>query len=187
IMPVYDALFHSEIRHVTMAHEQGAAHAADAYGVVRNGPGVCMATSGPGATNLVTGIADANMDSDALVALTGQVPAGMVGTDAFQETDTMGVTTPLTKHNYFAHTADEVGAAVGEAIALSTQGRFGPTLIDLPKDATNASTAVETPPPTPPATTVPQRRAPGSAVAAAAEAIAAAERPLLLFGGGVIT
>ena len=186
IMPVYDALFHSDIRHVTMAHEQGAAHAADAYGVVRNGPGVCMATSGPGATNLVTGIADANMDSDALVALTGQVPASMVGSDAFQETDTMGVTTPLTKHNYFAHTAEEVGTAVGEAIALSTQGRFGPTLIDLPKDATVASTDVETPPPSPPATTVPQRHAPETAVAAAAETIATADRPLLLFGGGVI-
>jgi len=186
IMPVYDALFHSDIRHITMAHEQGAAHAADAYGVVRNGPGVCMATSGPGATNLVTGIADANMDSDALVALTGQVPADMVGSDAFQETDTMGVTTPLTKHNYFAHGADEVGAMVGEAVALSTQGRFGPTLIDLPKNATVESTTAETPPPTPPATTIPQRRAPEAAVATAAETIGAADRPLLLLGGGVI-
>mgnify|MGYP000294038472 CR=1 FL=1 len=186
IMPVYDALFHSDIRHITMAHEQGAAHAADAYSVVRNGPGVCMATSGPGATNLVTGIADANMDSDALVALTGQVPSGMVGSDAFQETDTMGVTTPLTKHNYFTRSADEVGAAVGEAVALSTQGRFGPTLIDLPKDATTATTRVETPTPTPPATTVPRRLAPDAAIAEATDAIARSARPLLLFGGGVI-
>ena len=96
IMPVYDALYDSSIRHVTMAHEQGAAHAADAYGVVAGEPGLCMATSGPGATNLVTGIADADMDSDAMLALTGQVPTEFVGNDAFQETDTVGVTRPIT-------------------------------------------------------------------------------------------
>ena len=92
IMPVYDSLYSSDIDHVTMAHEQGAAHAADAYGVVSGEPGVCMATSGPGATNLVTGLADSNMDSDPVVALTGQVPTDFVGSDAFQETDTVGVT-----------------------------------------------------------------------------------------------
>lgn len=93
IMPVYDALYDSEIYHVTMAHEQGAAHAADAYGIVSGKPGICLATSGPGATNLVTGLADADMDSDPMVALTGQVPTELVGNDAFQETDTTGVTT----------------------------------------------------------------------------------------------
>ncbi|MFD1595154.1 thiamine pyrophosphate-binding protein, partial [Haloplanus litoreus] len=98
IMPVYDALWGSDIDHVMMAHEQGAAHAADAYNVVSGRPGVCLATSGPGATNLVTGIADANMDSDAVVALTGQVPQDMVGSDAFQETDTTGITAPITKN-----------------------------------------------------------------------------------------
>ncbi|WP_042663829.1 thiamine pyrophosphate-binding protein, partial [Haloferax sp. ATB1] len=134
IMPIYDALYHSDIRHVTMAHEQGAAHAADAYGVVRGDPGVCLATSGPGATNLVTGIADANMDSDAVLALTGQVPSDMVGSDAFQETDTTGVTAPITKHNYFASSPDTVGDTVGEAFALAAEGRPGPTLVDLPKD-----------------------------------------------------
>ena len=143
IMPVYDALYDSSIKHVMMAHEQGAAHAADAYGVVAGEPGVCLATSGPGATNLVTGIADANMDSDAVLALTGQVPSDMVGSDAFQETDTIGITTPITKHNYFASSPDRIGDQVGEAFALSETGRPGPTVVDLPKDVTGAETARE--------------------------------------------
>ncbi|MFB6093069.1 MAG: thiamine pyrophosphate-binding protein, partial [Haloquadratum sp.] len=186
IMPVYDALYHSDIRHITMAHEQGAAHAADAFGVVRNEPGVCLATSGPGATNLVTGIADANMDSDGVLALTGQVPTDMVGSDAFQETDTTGVTAPITKHNYFADDPDTVGDTVGEALALAGEGRPGPTLVDLPKDVTLGDTDEEPGPATPPETTKPQYVADEENVAEAAEAIEAAERPLLLFGGGVI-
>ncbi|MFD1686593.1 biosynthetic-type acetolactate synthase large subunit [Halobellus litoreus] len=186
IMPVYDALYHSDIRHVTMAHEQGAAHAADAFSVVRNEPGVCLATSGPGATNLVTGIADANMDSDGLLALTGQVPSDMVGSDAFQETDTTGVTAPITKHNYFASDADTVGDTVGEALALAGEGRPGPTLVDLPKNVTLDETDAEPGPAEPPATTRPQYVADEESVAEAADAIQAAERPLLLFGGGVI-
>ena len=186
IMPVYDALYHSDIRHVTMAHEQGAAHAADAFGVVRNEPGVCMATTGPGATNLVTGIADANMDSDGLLALTGQVPSDMVGSDAFQETDTTGVTAPLTKHNYFADSPHSVGDTVGEALALAGEGRPGPTLVDLPKDVTLGDTDEEPGPATPPETTRPQYVADEDDVRTAADAIEAADRPLLLFGGGVI-
>ena len=186
IMPVYDALYHSDIRHVTMAHEQGAAHAADAFGVVRNEPGVCMATSGPGATNLVTGIADANMDSDGMLALTGQVPSDMVGSDAFQETDTTGVTAPLTKHNYFAASPDSVGDTVGEALALAGEGRPGPTLVDLPKDVTLGDTDTEPGPAEPPETTRPQYVADQKNVETAAAAVEAAERPLLLFGGGVI-
>ena len=186
IMPVYDALYNSPIRHVTMAHEQGAAHAADAYGVVTGDPGVCMATSGPGATNLVTGLADANMDSDALVALTGQVPSTMVGSDAFQETDTVGVTTPITKHNYFASDADTVGDTVGEAVALSDTGRPGPTLVDLPKDITQGETAREPGPPRPPETSIPQTEAEPDAVRLAARAIERSTQPLCLFGGGVI-
>ena len=143
IMPVYDALWDSDIEHVTMAHEQGASHAADAYGVVAGSPGIALATSGPGATNLVTGIADANMDSDAMVALTGQVPSDMVGSDAFQETDTTGVTMPITKHNWFAASADSIGDTVGEAFALAESGRPGPTLVDLPKDVSFEETDVE--------------------------------------------
>ena len=192
IMPVYDALYDSELAHVTMAHEQGAAHAADAYGVVSGDPGVCLATSGPGATNLVTGIADADMDSDAMLALTGQVPSHMVGCDAFQETDTTGVTAPITKHNYFAGDADTVGDTVGEAFALAEEGRPGPTLVDLPKDTTLAETDRE---PGPPETTDSSsaEESPDDEtdpddeqVEAAAHAIERAEKPLLLFGGGVV-
>mgnify|MGYP006272106483 FL=1 len=186
IMPVYDALYDSSISHVTMAHEQGAAHAADAYGVVKGDPGVCFATSGPGATNLVTGIADANMDSDAMVALTGQVPSAMVGSDAFQETDTTGVTMPITKHNYFASDADTVGDTVGEAFALAGTGRPGPTLVDLPKDTTLGETDREPGPAKPPETHVHQTEADADDIEEAARAIERAEKPLLLFGGGVI-
>ena len=186
IMPVYDALYGSSVRHVTMAHEQGAAHAADAYGVVAGEPGLCLATSGPGATNLVTGIADADMDSDAMLALTGQVPTEFVGNDAFQETDTVGVTRPITKHNYFASEADTVGDVVGEAFELSRSGRPGPTLVDLPKDVTQAETDETPGPAASPAGTDPDPNADPDAVEAAARAIEDAERPLCLFGGGVI-
>ncbi|WP_435063270.1 biosynthetic-type acetolactate synthase large subunit [Halobaculum sp. EA56] len=186
IMPVYDALSESSVHHVTMAHEQGAVHAADAYGIVRGDPGVCMATSGPGATNLVTGIADASMDSDAMLALTGQVPSDMVGSDAFQETDTVGVTAPITKHNYFAADSDEVGRTVGEAFALAGTGRPGPTLVDLPKDVTFGETDRPVGQPTPPERSIPDPKADEAEVEAAARAIEDAERPLCLFGGGVI-
>ncbi len=186
IMPVYDALYDSDIRHVTMAHEQGAAHAADAYNVVSGAPGVCLATSGPGATNLVTGLADADMDSDAVLALTGQVPSGMVGSDAFQETDTTGVTAPITKHNYFASDPDTVGDTVGEAFSLSKTGRPGPTLVDLPKDVTQGEAARDPGPARPPEHYDPKVEADESDVKVAASAIQRAEKPLLLLGGGVV-
>jgi acetolactate synthase-1/2/3 large subunit len=186
IMPVYDALYDSDIRHVTMAHEQGAAHAADAYGIVSGEPGICLATSGPGATNLVTGIADADMDSDPLVALTGQVPTEFVGNDAFQETDTTGVTTPITKNNTFASDPDRVGSDVSEAFALAREGRPGPTLVDLPKDVTKDDTDREPDAPRTPDTYQVQERADPEIVAAAAERIEDANRPVLLLGGGVI-
>jgi len=185
-MPVYDALYDSDIRHVTMAHEQGAAHAADAYGIVSGEPGVCLATSGPGATNLVTGIADADMDSDPLLALTGQVPTEFVGNDAFQETDTTGVTTPITKDNTFASDSDRVGSDVSEAFALAGAGRPGPTLVDLPKDVTNGETDCEPDAPAVPDTYRVQKRADPEIVAAAAERIENADRPAMLLGGGVI-
>jgi acetolactate synthase-1/2/3 large subunit len=186
IMPVYDALYDSSLRHVTMAHEQSAAHAADAYGIAAGAPGVCLATSGPGATNLVTGLADADMDSDAMLALTGQVPTEFVGNDAFQETDTIGVTRPVTKHNYFAADADTVGDTVGEAFALARSGRPGPTLVDLPKDVTLGGTDDTPSAADPPAGTDPEPSADPDAVQAAARAIERAERPLCLFGGGVV-
>ncbi|MFB6120374.1 MAG: biosynthetic-type acetolactate synthase large subunit [Halobacteriaceae archaeon] len=186
IMPVYDALYDSEMTHVTMGHEQGAAHAADAYGVVSGDPGVCLATSGPGATNLVTGIADADMDSDPLIALTGQVPTSMVGNDAFQETDTTGVTAPVTKANFFAQDPDSVGDDVGTAFALASEGRQGPTLVDLPKDVTQGDAEREPAPAEAPETHDPEERADEENVAEAAEALSNAERPVILAGGGVI-
>jgi len=186
IMPVYDALYDSDINHVTMAHEQGASHAADAYGIVTGEPGVCFATSGPGATNLVTGIADANMDSDPMIALTGQVPTEFVGNDAFQETDTVGITQPVTKESYFAADSDTVGDDVSEAFALADAGRQGPTLVDLPKDVTQGETEIEPAAAETPDTYDVQEEADDADVQVAAEALAAADRPVILSGGGVI-
>ena len=186
IMPVYDALYDSKMHHVTMAHEQGAVHAADAYGIVSGDPGVCMATSGPGATNLVTGIADANMDSDPVVALTGQVPTDVVGNDAFQETDTVGITSPITKENTFADDPDSVGTDVGRAFALAKHGRQGPTLVDLPKNVTKGETETDPGEPTLPETYEPPETADPEAVSEAAAALRGAERPVILAGGGVI-
>ncbi|WP_276281683.1 biosynthetic-type acetolactate synthase large subunit [Halorussus caseinilyticus] len=186
IMPVYDALYDSDLRHVTMAHEQAAAHAADAYGIVSGTPGVCLATSGPGATNLTTGIADADMDSDPMVALTGQVPSNFVGNDAFQETDTTGLTAPITKTNYFAQHADDVGNTVGEAFALASEGRPGPTLVDLPKDVTLAETDAEVRDAETPDTYNPPTSADDESVRSAARALEHAEKPVILAGGGVV-
>ena len=186
IMPVYDALYDSSINHVTMAHEQGASHAADAYGIVTGDPGVAMATSGPGATNLVTGLADAAMDSDPMIALTGQVPTNMVGNDAFQETDTTGVTMPVTKENYFAGHSDTVGDDVSEAFALANEGRQGPTLVDLPKDITQGETDQWPAKPEIPDTHDVPVEADDERVEAAAATLQAAERPVILAGGGVI-
>jgi acetolactate synthase-1/2/3 large subunit len=186
IMPVYDALYDSDINHITMAHEQGAVHAATAYGTVTGEPGVCMATSGPGATNLVTGIADANMDSEPVLALTGQVPTDFVGNDAFQETDTVGVTRPITKANYFASSPDTVGADVSEAFGLAKMGRQGPTLVDLPKDVTQGATETIPGGPTTPATYNPPDEADPAAVEKAAARFSKATRPIILAGGGVM-
>ena len=186
IMPVYDALYHSDLTHITMAHEQGAAHAADAYGIVTGDPGVCIATSGPGATNLVTGIADANMDSDPLIALTGQVPTNFVGNDAFQETDTVGVTAPITKSSTFADDPDGAGTDIGTAFALAKAGRQGPTLVDLPKDVTKGAASEDPGKPQLPDTYTTPETADPEAVQTAADALARAERPVILAGGGVI-
>ncbi len=134
ILPVYDILYESNIRHILVKHEQSAAHMADGYARASGRPGVCMATSGPGATNLITGIANAYMDSSPVVAITGQVPRAMIGKDAFQEADIIGITTSITKYNFQPRTVAEVPKVVKMAFKLATSGRPGPVLIDIPKD-----------------------------------------------------
>ena len=137
IMPFYDNLFHytGRINHILTRHEQGAIHMAQGYARVTNKVGVCVVTSGPGATNIVTGLADAMMDSTAIVAITGQVPSTLLGTDAFQETDIIGITMPITKWNYQVTCADEIPAAMAKAFYIARTGRPGPVLIDITKDA----------------------------------------------------
>jgi len=135
ILPLYHVLpEYPQIRHVLVRHEQGAAHAADGYARVTGRPGVCIATSGPGATNLVTGIATAMLDSVPLVAITGNVATHMIGKDAFQETDITGVTLPITKHNWLVMRAEDIAPTIKEAFYVATTGRPGPVLIDFPKD-----------------------------------------------------
>jgi acetolactate synthase-1/2/3 large subunit len=140
VLPIYDLLCKSKIRHILCRHEQGAAHAADGYARASGKAGVCMATSGPGATNLVTGIANAYMDSAPLIALTGQVPSSgintsyMIGRDAFQEADIIGITTPITKHNFELRNAAEIPKTVKTAFYIATTGRPGPVVIDVPKN-----------------------------------------------------
>ncbi|MDA3821849.1 MAG: thiamine pyrophosphate-binding protein, partial [Bacteroidales bacterium] len=137
IMPVYDALFHYEdkLKHVMVRHEQGAIHAAQGYARIKRRPGVCFTTSGPGATNLVTGLADAMLDSTPLVCITGQVGASLLGTDAFQETDVVSVSLPITKWNYQITSAEEIPEAIAKAFFFANSGRPGPVLLDITKNA----------------------------------------------------
>src|SRR5215204_6987261 len=135
ILPAYDAILDYPIRHVLVRHEQGATHMADGYARASGEVGVAIATSGPGATNMVTGIATAMMDSSPIVCITGQVGSRLIGSDAFQETDITGVTLPVTKHNYLVTRASDVAAAVREAFVIAKSGRPGPVLIDITKDA----------------------------------------------------
>jgi acetolactate synthase-1/2/3 large subunit len=139
ILPAYDPLLDStQIRHILVRHEQGAGHAAQGYAMASGNVGVCMATSGPGATNLVTPLADAMMDSVPIVAITGQVPSGAIGTDAFQEADIRGITFPITKHNYLITKPQEIPTAIAEAFHIAKTGRPGPVLVDISKDALQA-------------------------------------------------
>src|ERR671919_1444062 len=141
ILPAYDPLFDSnKLRHILVRHEQGAGHAAEGYAMVTGRVGVCMATSGPGATNLVTAIADAHMDSVPIVAITGQVPSAAIGTDAFQEADIRGITMPITKHSYLVTNPDDISTTVAEAFHIAATGRPGPVLVDVSKDAMQAMT-----------------------------------------------
>ena len=183
IMPVYDALKGSSLTHILVRHEQAAALAADAYGRVTGRPGVCLATSGPGATNLVTGIANAYMDSVPMVAITGQVPSALIGTDAFQEVDIFGITLPIVKHSYVVRDPADIPFVFAEAFGLAASGRPGPVLIDLPKDVCQRQVAVRSNFAPPPMPTLP---APDeNAIARANALIWAAESPILYFGGGI--
>src|SRR5512136_2935646 len=147
ILPAYDPLLDStKVRHILVRHEQGAGHAAEGYASATGRVGVCMATSGPGATNLVTPIADAYMDSVPMVAITGQVSSAAIGTDAFQEADIRGITMPVTKHNYLVTRAEDIPRAIAEAFHIAGTGRPGPVLVDISKDALQAQTTFEWPP-----------------------------------------
>jgi len=182
IMPVYDALVGSGLKHYLCRHEQGAALAADAYGRITRRAGVCMATSGPGATNLVTGIANAFMDSVPMVVITGQVPSALQGTDAFQEVDIFGITLPIVKHSYIVRDIADIPRIVNEAFQLAQGGRPGPVLIDLPKDiSAGLGEAVDIQPAPQPEIPAPDTRA----LQAASEMLSTARRPLVIAGGGI--
>ena len=186
ILPLYDPLMDSKIRHILVRHEQGAGHAAEGFAAASGRVGVCMATSGPGATNLVTPIADAAMDSVPMVAITGQVPSAAIGTDAFQEADIRGITMPITKHNYLVTNADDITRAVAEAFHIASTGRPGPVLVDVSKDALQALTTFVWP------TSIdlpgyhPVTKPHAKQVRDAAKMIIAAKAPVLYVGGGVI-
>jgi acetolactate synthase I/II/III large subunit len=186
ILPAYDPLFDSKVRHVLVRHEQGAGHAATGYAQATGKVGVCMATSGPGATNLVTPLADAHMDSVPMVAITGQVPSHAIGTDAFQEADIRGITMPVTKHNFLVTRADEIPQRIAEAFHLASTGRPGPVLVDIPKDVLQARTNFAWPPRMDLPGYKPTTRPHGKQVREAASLIAGASRPVLYVGGGVL-
>ncbi|MCW2740002.1 MAG: acetolactate synthase, large subunit, biosynthetic type [Blastococcus sp.] len=186
ILPAYDPLFDSAVRHVLVRHEQGAGHAATGYAQATGKVGVCMATSGPGATNLVTPLADAHMDSVPIVAITGQVPSAAIGTDAFQEADIRGITMPVTKHNFLVTNADEIPQRIAEAFHLASTGRPGPVRVDIPKDVLQAPTDFAWPPRLDLPGYKPTTRPHGKQVREAAALIASARRPVLYVGGGVL-
>ena len=188
ILPTYDPLMDSsKIRHILVRHEQGAGHAAEGYAAASGRLGVCIATSGPGATNLVTAIADAHMDSVPMLAITGQVNSHAIGTDAFQEADIVGITMPITKHSFLVTKAEDIPAVMASAIEIATTGRPGPVLVDVAKDAQNAKFEFSWPPTkemTPGYKPVTDPH--GKQVQAAAELILQSKKPILYVGGGVI-
>src|SRR5436305_2557051 len=187
ILPAYDALRKFPIRHVLVRHEQGAAHMADGYARASGKVGVAIATSGPGATNLVTGIATAMLDSIPMVCVTGQVSSKVLGTDAFQEIDITGITLPITKHNYLVTKAADIPATIREAFAVAKAGRPGPVLVDITKDAQQASCEVDWAKAEPQLSEAFDDALPGDGdVHDAIDLIAAAERPLILAGHGVM-
>jgi len=185
VVDLYDALLQYPVHHVLVRHEQGAAHAADGYSRTTGRVGVCVATSGPGATNLVTGIATAYMDSVPMVAITGQVPTAVLGKDAFQETDITGITLPITKHNYLVTDVRELGRTIKEAFHIARTGRPGPVLIDLPRDVQIARTEYNYPDELEMPGYRPSVRGNMRQIKTAADAMNEAQRPLIIAGGGV--
>jgi acetolactate synthase I/II/III large subunit len=186
ILPAYDPIFDSKIRHILVRHEQGAGHAATGYAQATGRVGVCIATSGPGATNLVTPLADAQMDSVPIVAITGQVPSAAIGTDAFQEADIRGVTMPVTKHNYLITDPADIPRAIAEAFYIASTGRPGAVLVDIAKDALQKETTFNYPKNVSLAGYNPVVEPKQSAVLDAAALIAQSKKPVLYVGGGVI-
>ena len=187
ILPAYDSMMDYPIRHVLVRHEQGAAHMADGYARASGNVGVAMATSGPGATNLVTGIATAMMDSSPMVAITGQVPSSVIGSDAFQETDVTGITLPITKHSYLVTRAEDVGTSLKEAFTIARSGRPGPVLVDITKDAQMGDCEFEwKDEEVRPRAYEREPKSPTDEIQRAIDLINTAERPLVLAGHGVI-
>lgn len=187
VLPIYDEIFQqNDIRHILVRHEQGAVHAAEGYARATGKPGVCLVTSGPGATNAVTGLTDALMDSIPIIVLTGQVPTFMIGSDAFQEADTVGITRPCTKHNWLVKETEKLSATIHEAFHVATAGRPGPVLVDIPKDVQFASAEYQ---PRHAAKTQryqPQVKGDMEMITKLVEAIETASRPIFYTGGGVI-
>lgn len=183
IMPLYDALPDGALEHILCRHEQAAAFAAEGYARASGRLGVCLATSGPGATNLITALADAQMDSVPLLAITGQVPTGLIGTDAFQETDVLGLSLAVTKHSYLVRSIEELPRILEEAIWLAQEGRPGPVLVDVPKDVQLTELALESEPWTSPRSVVAED--PSAALAEARRLIAQSVRPIVYAGGGI--
>ncbi|UZX03761.1 acetolactate synthase large subunit [Arthrobacter sp. CDRTa11] len=186
ILPTYDPLMASSMNHVLVRHEQGAGHAAQGYAMVTGRVGVCIATSGPGATNLVTAIMDAHMDSVPLVAITGQVSSGVIGTDAFQEADIVGITMPITKHSFLVTNPNDIPHVMAEAFHLASSGRPGPVLVDVAKDAQQGQMTFSWPPKVDLPGYRPVTRGHNKQVREAAKLIAAATKPVLYVGGGVV-
>jgi acetolactate synthase-1/2/3 large subunit len=187
ILPVYDPLMDaSDLRHILVRHEQGAGHAAEGYAAASNKVGVAIATSGPGATNLVTAIADAYMDSVPIVCITGQVFSNLMGTDAFQEADIVGITMPITKHSFLVKEASEIPAAIAAAYEIAGTGRPGPVLVDITKDAQQAEAPFVWPPKIDLPGYRPVTKAHGKQIQAAAQLLAEASKPVLYVGGGII-
>jgi len=187
VLKIYDVLMDAPVRHILMRHEQGAVHAADGYARATGRPGVCLATSGPGATNCVTGLVTANMDSIPLVLFTGQVPTSFIGNDAFQEADIFGITMPCVKHSYVVRRVDDLARVVKEAFYIAQTGKPGPVLVDIPKDVTQEETEFTYPQDVRLRGYAPTYMGHPGQIRRAAEALAHAKRPVLYVGGGAMS